>query len=290
MATPSLQGLTTDGDNYVLLQSALNEGELVLPAGVFPYSRALVPPIAAVVDGVNSYRSVLLQTTPGQSGMQMTDAQRLTLRGVGFTASANSTAPGISITREVAPNTFGMQFTDVALQNFGDGGINGPSANLILSAFKRLAFTNIKGRGLSIAGVSGGSAGTSTEVSSCYAVGCTKAGYVLDKMNYSLLSANGCDSCGAGYVIVGCQGITLDANGCEGIAATGTDIFSDGTCFRIDSSNGVKGGGNWTYANSHLVLHVSGESANIDLGIIGENSPLPTAIGYALVDSGSQIS
>ena len=175
------------------------------------------------------------------------------------------------------------------MQQFGGDGIAAPQGNLIVSHFDRVTCTNVGGSGFNLTGVPGGSAGTSVKLTSCYAVGCGGAGYVLSKMCYSALSACACDSSGAGYVLSGCQGVALDACGTEGLTASGTGMCTDGTSFRVDGCDGIDLRGCWTYANPRYVLHVSGGSANVRVGRIGENSPLRSALGHTLVDSGSQL-
>ncbi len=292
MSLPVPQGLN-EVDNTQILQAAVSDGAFWLPQGVWPISRALVFPTSGglSVGGINSYRSVIYQKTSSQPCFVGVDTQRITLRGLGLTGPgvAVGTAPGISLSRNVNPNTYGLLFEDVAIQQFGGNGIDGPAANVIVSGFERVTFGHIGGIGINLTGVPGGPAGTSVLFKSLYANDCGLAGYVLAKMNYSELEACACDNSGAGYVFQDCQGIGVKACGTEMIAATGEDMLSDGTCFRVDGCDGVDFGGScWTRGNSHYVLHVSGRSVNIRGGRIGENEPLPSALGHTLVDSGSQ--
>jgi len=293
---PVLTGLSSAaasaGTNAAALQRGLNSGGFVLPAGVWPYSKTLIVPPAAVIEGAGSYKSVLQQLTPGQAGLTLIDGQRLTLSGVGITGPGitGPQAAGISLTRAQAANTALLFFEDVIVQQFAGNGIDGPQANIIVSTFNRVVCENLGGTGFNLTGVPGGSAGTSTSLTGCYAVACKKAGYNLAKMCYSALTGCACDSSGAGYVLQQCEGVSLSGCGTESIVATGTDILSDGTSFRADACDGIDfGSGCWTYANGHYVLRVSGGSRNIRAGRIGENSPLPTALGHTLVDSGSQL-
>jgi hypothetical protein len=293
---PVLTGLSSAaaaaGNNAAIMQRELNTGGFTLPAGVWPCSKTLIPPIACAIEGAGSYRSVIQQVTPGQAGLTLVDGQRLTLSGVGFTGPGTTgpVAAGISMTRAVAANTPLLFFEDVVVQQFSGNGIDGPEANVIVSTFNRVVCESLGGFGFSLTGVPGGAAGTSVSFNSCYAVACGKAGYSLMKMCYSSLNACACDSSGAGYVFQDCQGVALTACGAESLAATGTDMYSDGTNFRVDGCDGVDfGNACWTYGNSHYVLHVSGGSVNVKADRIGENSPAAVALGYALVDSGSQL-
>jgi hypothetical protein len=289
---PVLTGLSTTQDNSTILLAAAADGGFALPPGVFPYSKPIVPSgNSCVITGAGSYQSVLQMTQPGQPGLEMIDGARLTLDGVGFTGPGGSggTAPGLSITRKNNPNTFGLRFNDVVIQQFAGNGIDAPQANIIVSQFSKVTCESLGGFGFNITGVPGGAAGTSLQLSSCYAVACGLAGYYFQKMNYTALTGCGCDGCGAGYVFSACQGIALNACGTEGLTATGSGMINDGTSFRVDNCDGVDfGSGCWTYANSHLVLHVSGSSMNVRAERIGENTPLPVALGHTLIDSGSQ--
>jgi hypothetical protein len=286
LATPS--GLSTSSDNSALLRAAVAAGGFVLPPGTFPISSPLViPATGCTIEGAGSYRSIL-KVTSINPGLVLADSSRLNISGIGITGNGqNGNAPGISITRKSAPNTFGVRLTDVIIQQFGGNGIDGPSANLIVSKFTGVVCENVGGIGINLTGVPNGSAGTSVVLEGCYANACKQAGYYLEKMNYSVLSCCACDASGAGYILNQCQGISLEACGAEGVMATGASTINDGTNFRINDCDGVDlGSGCWTYGNSHYVLHVSGNSMNIRAGRIGENSPLPSALGHTLVDSG----
>ena len=287
MPVPS--GLSQTSDNYARLQAAMADGGFSLPAGVFPVSRALVAPVACTLEGENSYRSVLKMTSSAQPAISMTDGARLTIKGVGLTGTGiTGTAPGLQILRQANPSTFGLLLDDVVIQQFGGDGINAVEANLIVSSLRRVTCENLGGFGFNVTGVPGGAAGTSVAFTSCFATACAKSAYRLQKMNYSRFDACAADACGTGYVLEDCQGIGFTASGTEGIAATGTDMHSDGTSFRVDGCTGIDfGDACWTYGNSHLVLRVSGGSVNVR-GHITENSPLPAAAGAVMVDSGSQ--
>jgi hypothetical protein len=296
---PILQGLSSNGDNLVVLQRGLNSGGFCLPPGVWPYHGTLTaPPMATAVTGAGSYHSVLQQMQPGASGLTMTDGQRLMLSGVGITgpgSSQGSTSPspasGVQLRRVSQPNTALLFFEDVVIQQFPGDGIDASVANVIVSKFSRVVCESLGGSGFSLSGVPGGSAGTSCSFDACYAVACKQAGFSLAKMCYTSLAACAVDSSGAGYVFEACEGIGLTACGAESLIATGSGILTDGTAFRVDDCDGVDFGyGCWNYANSHYVLHVSGNSRNIRAGRIGENTPLPSALGHTLVDSGSQLS
>ncbi len=290
---PLLTGLSTSEDNTQLLQAAAADGGFTLPQGVFPYSRAINPPIACTIQGMNSYRSVLRQMTPGQAGIAVRDGQRLTLAGVGITgpgAISKGSAAGISLTRQRNADTFGLEFDDVTIQQFSGNGIDAPAANVIVSAFSRVICESLGGFGFNLTGEAGGSAGTSVSMVACYANAIKKAGYRLMRMCYGSLNGGACDASGAGLCVQACEGISLNGCGAEGVLATGTDAYSDGTNFHVDNCDGIDfGGACWVYANSHLVLHVSGNSTNIKVGRIGENSPLLQARANWLVDSGSQL-
>jgi hypothetical protein len=293
---PILSGLSSNGDNLAVLQRGLNSGGFCLPPGVWPYHGTLnVPPMATAITGAGSYHSVLQQQAPGVPGLVMTDGERLMLSGVGITGpGAGSAAPGsaggVLLRRVSKPNTALLFFEDVVIQQFPGNGIDGPSANVIVSKFTRVVCESLGSSGFSLSGVPNGPAGTSSSFDACYAVACAAAGFSLAKMCYSSLSACAVDSSGAGYVFEACQGISLAACGTEGIWATGTDLLRDGTSFRVEACDGVDfGNGCWTFGNNHYVLHVSGNSRNIRAGRIGENTPLPSALGHTLIDSGSQL-
>jgi hypothetical protein len=290
MVMPVPAGLSTTSDNAALLQTAMADGGFALPAGTYPVSRALVPPVGCTIEGSGSYCSVLKVTATGQPAISMTDCSHFTARGIGLTGPgmAKGTAPGIAIARSRAPNTFGLLLDDVVIQQFGGNGISAIRANVIVSAFRRVTCENVTGSGFDLTGIPGAAAGTSTSLTACYAVACAKSAYHLQKMNYCSFSACAADACGTGYVLEECQGISFAACGAEGIAATGTTPYTDGTSFRADRCDGVDfGTACWTYGNAGLVLRVSGASRNIR-GRIAENAPAASAAGAVLVDSGSE--
>jgi hypothetical protein len=273
------------------------DGGFALPAGTFPVSRSLVPPVGCTIEGTGAYTSVLKVTTPGQPAIAMTDCSHVTMRGIGLTGPgrAAGSAPGLLVVRDRAPNTFGLLLDDVVIQHFGGDGISAVRANLIVSAFRRVTCENLNGSGFDLTGVPDGAAGTSTSLTACFAVACGKSAYHLQKMNYCAFSACAADACGTGYVFedcqgisVNCQGISVTACGAEGILAAGSTMYTDGTSFRADHCDGVDfGGACWTYGNAGLVLRVSGASRNIR-GRIAESSPAESATGAVLVDSGSE--
>jgi hypothetical protein len=168
-AVPVLAGLSTSSDNTNLMQAAISDGGFSLPAGVFPIRRALVPPLATTICGVGSYRSVIVQTTPGQPVIAGVDTvSRLVLSGVGITGpgKGNGNAPGIRLTREYSPNIFGLDFDDVVVQQCGGDGIEG--SNVIVSTFNRVIAEMCGGKGFNLYGVEGGTAGTSVVANGCY--------------------------------------------------------------------------------------------------------------------------
>jgi hypothetical protein len=294
-----LTGLSTIGDNYTALQAAINKGGFSLSPGVYPCSKSLVLPAnGAVLQGNGSYSSVIKMTTPGVSALVGVDVARVTLSGIGLTGTgvpkpgAVVTPPianGISLSRKSAANTYGLSFDDVCIQQFTGSGIDAAEANIIVSRFTRVTCEVLSENGFYISGAEGGASGTSLSLEACYANACGEAGYYLENMTYVSLNACACDASATGYVLSECQGVSLTACGTEDIGGSGNAMYNDGTSFRVDGCNGVDFGSScWTYQNGHYVLHVSGSSSNIRAGRIGENSPLPSALGHTLVDSGSQ--
>jgi hypothetical protein len=291
---PILTGLSTTADNYTTLQAAVNKGGFSLPPGVYPCSRSLIPLASGlVIEGGGSYSSVIKMLDPGVSAITGVDVSRITLSGIGFTGTgktAASVAHGISLSRSEAANTFGLSFEDVCIQEFSGSGIDAPEANIIVSKFTRVVCETLGENGFYITGVENGASGTSLSMDACYANAVGEAGYYLEKMTYISLNACACDASAVGYVFSDCQGVSVNGCGTEGIVGVGDLMYNDGTSFRVDGCDGVDlGSGCWTYQNSHYVLHVSGSSMNVRCGRIGENSPLSTALGHTLVDSGSQL-
>ena len=275
-------------DAYPAIQDALGMDAVYLNAGIYLCTKPpVLPALAPSITGEGSYRSVIQVRAPGP-GIMGTDVARLTLRGVGITGAgkAAGSAAGIELARSASPNTFGLNFDDVVVQQFGGNGV--ALSNPIVSRLTGVIAENCGQCGFYLSGVIGGASGTSTVLSACYGNACGLAGYYIDTMTYIQLAGCAADGNAAGYVIERSQGVVLSACGAEGTVAGGVGLMADGTSFRVDASSAVSLDDCWCYGNPAVTTHISGGSTRIRVRV-KDNSPAASAVAALVVDTGSEI-
>jgi len=126
--------------------------------------------------------------------------------------------------------------------------------------------------------------GTSTTMTACYAASCT-TGYYLKSKFYCTLNSPAADDCGTAYLIESCGGIVVNGPGAEWSNPT-TASPADG--FKITGCDGVFINSPYTYQNKHYSWWITGNSYDVILVALFENTPVSATNSYK-VDAGSTV-
>jgi hypothetical protein len=258
--------------------AALTGGTVYLPAGTYKLTSALTLHNYVTILGDSNNGTELNQTSTTAGVFAGQSLIGVTIQDILLNGPSSGTGVGVNFTWNSSQPNENLNFTNMAVQNFGSHGIE--LANPITSVFINSTCRTNGGRGWYITGVPGGASGTSCSFEACYANDNALDGWYIQTMTYCVLNACAADTNATGYVIAGCGGITLNACGAEGTVAKHS-LSGDSFVITEDSasspSNCIVMNGCWTYENNAVALLITGGSSNITVFSFTENSPLGAA-------------
>lgn len=275
-------------DDTTAIQAALDAadaqggGIVFFPAGAYKITDALTLGDGLNLKGVSSTASVIHQTSTSDHGIGATDLLFFSMSNIRVKGPSSGTGDGINfaITGHEATNYLNM--SDVHIDHFGNDGIavdNGIVSNLtsVTSA--------LNGRyGFYLHGTTDGAAGTSTQLTSCYANENTSIGFYIYNMVYCALQSCASEKQPINYLVEDCQSVSLYSCGSERATGTGTSVD-----FKIDGGFGIGMYQCWSYENIGKAFWVTGTANAITLIGLIENTPVAGATACIQIDTGCNV-
>ena len=244
-------------DNSEAIDSALavanawaSVGGIYFPPGTWIITRSINLDNGLSLVGAGQYKTLIKTNTQDIDLVTATDAAYVMIERISFQGPGKGvgTGRGIAFHRSAAAALTYYSIKDVRVMLTGGDGvyINQP----IVSVFESVISQEAGGHGFNIHGTPAGAAGTSLQITACYANGCDGDGFNISKMAYTSLSACAADSCNIGYNIEACSGITLTGCGFEFPLSDGmffkdcsSATIADGFCYM---QSGVAIRSNWS--------------------------------------------
>jgi len=276
-----LFGAIGDGvtDDTKAIQSAIDNvhsqggGTVYIPAGTFVITKHLKFYANMTLEGASQEATIIKQT--GDEGhLSGTDASNSSIRNITFLGMGIDTGTGgVGFGRLNNDNTEALNIMNVTIKDCASG--------LSVSTPITSTFTNVRVQGIADSAFSFYGSGTSVVMSNCYALTCTKAGFNLDQLNYSVLLGCAAEVCGIGYNLTNnCNNVSLIGCGAEDQIPRGNDY--PGVDFQVSGGVGNSLVSCYSRNNEHagIILKGSGgtiimgyrEIGNTDIGLQGDEN------------------
>ncbi|MFF3190565.1 glycosyl hydrolase family 28-related protein [Streptomyces misionensis] len=256
--------------------STAGGGTLYIPVGLYMLSAALnwVSNVNAIGDGDRV--SILQSTNPNLDCITGTDISGVTLQGLQLSGPGKGFGSGVRFTRYSAPSTPNITLRDVFVQSFGGDGVF--CHQLAASTLHRVRVRTCGGVGIHLqAPADTVLGGASTALVGCSAEGNVTAGYWLDGMAYTSLTACAAMGSPIGYRLDTCNGVTLAGCGAEQ-CTTGLAVYG---------GKGATVQGFTTKASDGASVWLTNGAAGVVLVGVTEVSPGPGATACLRADAGT---
>ncbi|XUZ24753.1 glycosyl hydrolase family 28-related protein [Streptomyces sp. RMIT01] len=277
-------GAAGDGvtDDAPAIQAAIDAastaggGTLYVPAGRYILNAALTWASNVNAIGAGDRVSILQATNQNLDLITGTDIANVTLQGLQLSGPGRGYGSAVRFTRFSAPSTAGITLRDVLIQSMGGDGVF--CHQLASSVLHRVRARSCGGIGFHLQApqdtVLGGA---STSLVGCSAEGNVVAGYWLDGMSYSSLSACAAQGSPTGYRLDTCTGVTLTACGAEK-CTTGLTVYG---------GKGVNAHGFVTDGSDGTSVWVTESAAGVVLLSVTEVAPVAAATACLRTDTGT---
>ncbi|MFE9381369.1 glycosyl hydrolase family 28-related protein [Streptomyces sp. NPDC006855] len=272
-------GVTDDAPAIQAAIDAASEaggGTLYVPAGRYILSAALAWASNVSAIGAGDRVSILQATNQNLDLITGTDIGNVTLQGLQLSGPGRGYGSAVRFTRFSAPTTPNITLRDVLIQSMGGDGVF--CHQLASSVMHRVRVRSCGGIGFHLQApqdtVLGG---TSTSLVGCSAEGCVVAGYWLDGMSYTSLSACAAQGSPTGYRLEACTGVTLTACGAEQ-CTTGLTVYG---------GTGANAHGFVTDGSDGTSVWVTEAAAGVVLLSVTEVAPVAAATACLRTDTGT---
>ncbi|MBO0841373.1 MAG: hypothetical protein J2O49_11200, partial [Sciscionella sp.] len=277
-------GARGDGnaDDTMAIQKALdvasaNGGTVYLPAGRYRIRRALITRNNTVLRGDGRAATRIVQASPTEDAINGESARMVNvgIEDLEIHGPGDGRGCGIRLGDASATSSY-LMLRNINVQGFGGDGVY--LGRWIVSTITGARVFDCGGNGFHI------ERGTSITALGCFSLRNERAGYRLAHLVYSALSGCATDHCGVGYQLHDSHNITLSACGCESTRPSAT---ASGTGFEL-----VGGGAHglhscYSYANTHIAVHVTTVSRHNVITGFRDNEPASTAVASIAVDEHS---
>lgn len=277
-------GAVGDGtaDDTSAIQSAItNNNVIYFPAGHYKISSAITLHGVTII-GDGAATTIIEQTNTSADGFTGSNVAYLRISGIQLLGPGSGTGSAISLTGTTV--SWYTDLSDMRLDSWGAHGFNGFT---VIASLRNIVSANNGGHGFTLNGNMGGSAGTSTSFTNCYARSNGKAGYYLFNVTYCTFTGCAADLNGIGYSMATCTSLSLLGCGCESPVNSQTGYTGIG--YKIDDCQSVTLTSPYLSNNLSVGYWVTGNS--LDVSIIDAQETLPTgsATSSIQVDTGSRV-
>ncbi|MFI1607860.1 glycosyl hydrolase family 28-related protein [Streptomyces griseofuscus] len=219
-------GITDDAPALqaaITAASAAGGGTLYVPAGRYILNTALTWSSGVNAVGAGDRVSILQSSNPNLDCISGTDISGVTLQGLQLSGPGRGFGSGVRFTRFSAPSTANITLRDVMIRSFGGDGVF--CHELASSVLHRVRVRTCGGIGFHLQApqdtVLGGA---STSLIGCSAEGNVTAGYWLDGMSYTSLTACAAQGSPSGFRLDTCTAVNLTGCGAE-LCTTGLTVY-----------------------------------------------------------------
>lgn len=258
--------------------SAEGGGTLYVPAGRYILSAALTWASGVNMVGAGDRVSILQSTNPNLDCITGTDISSVTLQGLQLSGPGRGFGSGVRFTRFSAPSTPSVTLRDVLIQSMGGDGVF--CHQLASSVLHRVRVRSCGGIGFHLQApqdtVLGGA---STSLVGCSAEGNVIAGYWLDRMSYTSLTACAAQGSPSGFRLDTCTAVSLTGCGAEQ-CTTGLTVYGGkGTSVNGFSCEASDGTSVWVTSSATGVVLVG----------VTEVAPVVAATACLRADTGTVV-
>jgi len=204
------------------------------------------------------------------------------MSGLKIKGPGSGSGSGLSVTGGTV--SWYLDIHDVRFETWGSHGVTGFT---VVSQFTNVISADNGGHGFTFNGNVGGSAGTSTNMISCFARNNGKAGYYFFNMTYCTFTGCAADLNGIGYVFSTCASISLIGCGCE--MPQNKQASYPGIGYKIEACNGVTLTSPYLSNNLSVGYWITTSSVDVTLVDPQENVPTGSATTSVQVDSGCRV-
>ncbi|MEU2797421.1 glycosyl hydrolase family 28-related protein [Streptomyces sp. NPDC007117] len=277
-------GATGDGvtDDAPAIQAAIDAaseaggGTLYVPAGRYILNAALTWASNVNAIGAGDRVSILQATNQNLDLITGTDIANVTLQGLQLSGPGRGYGSAVRFTRFSAPSTPNITLRDVLIQSMGGDGVF--CHQLAASVLHRVRVRSCGGIGFHLqAPQNTVLGGASTSLVGCSAEGCVVAGYWLENMAYTSLSACAAQGSPTGYRLDTCTGVSLTACGAEQ-CTTGLTVYG---------GKGANAHGFVTEASNGTSVWVTESAVGVVLLSLTEVAPVAAATACLRTDTGT---
>ena len=243
-------GATGNGstDDTAAIQAAVTacigagSGIVFFPPGTYKISSALAVnagPVSITLQGSGPQASIIKQTSTTANGITISsssgEVDNPQVFGLQILGPGSGSGTGVSVSAAAGASPVeSLSMRDVLIESFGGWGFIGET--IITSILDNVTCQSNRAGGFYLE-AGGAGDGSSTTMTSCYALLNTGRGYYISGQVYSVLSGCAADSNYLGYEILNGTTISLVGCGCESTVAPGGSNSLDGTSFKINGPN-----------------------------------------------------
>lgn len=268
-------------DTSAFTNAIANYDVVYVPAGHYKLTSAVtLHGVTIIGDGVEA--SIIEQTSTTANGFTGTNVAYTRMSGLKIKGPGSGSGSGLSVTGGTV--SWYLDIHDVRFETWGSHGVTGFT---VVSQFTNVISADNGGHGFTFNGNVGGSAGTSTNMISCFARNNGKAGYYFFNMTYCTFTGCAADLNGIGYVFSTCASISLIGCGCE--MPQNKQASYPGIGYKIEACNGVTLTSPYLSNNLSVGYWITTSSVDVTLVDPQENVPTGSATTSVQVDSGCRV-
>lgn len=243
-------GAKGDGstDDTTAIQNAINAAisagarVVYFPAGTYKISSVLTintAPNSITLLGDGPQASIIKQTSTTANGITISSSSGTVTNpqifGLQFLGPGSGSGVGVAVSAAAGASPVeSLCMRDVLIVSFGSWGMTG--VTIITSVLDNVTSQQNGGGGFFLSAGAAGD-GSSTTMTSCYALLNTGRGFYISGQVYSALVGCAADSNYLGYEILNGSTISLVGCGCESTVAPGGANSLDGSSFKINGPN-----------------------------------------------------
>ncbi|GGZ53331.1 glycosyl hydrolase family 28-related protein [Streptomyces rubiginosohelvolus] len=256
--------------------SAEGGGTLYVPAGRYILNAALTWASGVNMVGAGDRVSILQATNQNLDLITGTDISNVTLQGLQLSGPGRGFGSAVRFTRFSAPSIPNITLRDVLIQSMGGDGVF--CHQLASSVLHRVRVRSCGGIGFHLQApqdtVLGGA---STSLVGCSAEGNVVAGYWLDRMSYTTLTACAAQGSPTGFRLDTCTAVSLTGCGAEQ-CTTGLTVYG---------GKGTSVNGFVTEGSDGTSVWLTNSAAGVVLVGVTEVTPVAAATACLRTDAGT---